>query len=162
VTRLPVLDAYERPDICGPCGGRCCQSFPGSALPGDFGSTDDEIRTELRARLLTGNWAIDWWEGNPENDEDYAPHYFVRPATVNGSGVFDPSWGGACVFHGASGCQIFDQRPSGCRGLEPNPNHRAEHCTVHYASKQDAAIAWTPYHELVVEVANSVKAEAAE
>ena len=140
--KLPVVsvpDSFERRDLCAPCGGKCCSKHAGAAMPSDFGSTRAEILARLTAALSTGNWAIDWWDGDPRPMRyELGQAYYVRPRHVNTEALWDPTYGGhACVFHSADGCQIFDERPSGCRGLKPgNPD-----CTVQHSSKQEACIA---------------------
>lgn len=148
---LPMARSYERPDVCGACGGNCCKSMPGAAMPSDFGSSAEEIAANLSDAFATGKWAIDWWEGDPRDDggDDLDRAYFIRPATTGGRGLFDPSWGGRCVFLGDAGCEIFERRPSGCRGLEPSPPD----CKVQHSGKQDAAIAWLPLHNEILESA---------
>jgi Fe-S-cluster containining protein len=143
MNRLPVLDSYERADLCAPCGGGCCKSMPGSATPEDFGAPDRAVMvTRIRSALASGTWSVDWWEGECGNFE--SPNY-LRPATVKGRGrIYDASWGGACVFHGDDGCKIFPSRPSGCRGLEPSAGGSGG-CTVRHSSKEDCAIAWGEY-----------------
>lgn len=148
---LRVIESYVQPDVCGPCGGACCKQMPGAAMPEDFGAPDRRrMEQMLTDRLASGRWAIDWWEGDPrpgKNDLDRG--YFVRPATAARRGrIFDPSWGGACTFHGPSGCEIFADRPSGCRGLRPASDYPGG-CTVMHSDKVDAAIAWIPYHRIL-------------
>lgn len=159
---LPVLrDAYVRDDICSPCGGQCCKRMPGVALPEDFGADEATMRATLAARLASGEWSIDWWEGDPRPGCDEEKRgYFLRPATVLGKGdVFDPSDGGACVFLEPTGCRAFETRPAGCRGLEPDEDG---HCTIHYASKREAAIAWLPFAAIVLDVAAGLEERAPE
>jgi Fe-S-cluster containining protein len=158
--KLPiVIDSYERLDVCAPCGGRCCASMPGAAMPSDFGDTPEAIQATLTERIATGRWASDWWEGNPEGDGDpfategSARSYFVRPAIRGKSALFDPAWGGSCTFHGANGCEIFSERPSGCRGLEPSKPPGK--CTPRHSTKQDAAVAWLPFHDLILRAADA-------
>jgi len=158
VTSLPVVrDEYIRPDICMPCGGRCCKHAPGAAMPEDFGAPDDDaLRTALKERLATGEWSIDWWDGDPrEGQNEIERAYYLRPATRQGRGrIFDPSYGGVCnFFQDGKGCRIFDTRPTGCRGVEPSPTGP---CAPRYASKQDAAIAWIPYIDVILSVAEEL------
>jgi len=107
--------------------------LPGIALPEDFGLPDT---VQLIAALKSGNWVIDWWE-------DDKPLYYVRPATKDAIGkLFDPSWGGECVFLEKTGCSLpHDNRPAGCRLLEPNKPD----CIAHGASKFEAGKAWERY-----------------
>ena len=147
-----VSESFERPDLCGPCGGRCCKTMPGAAFPHDF---PGDLAVEVKRALEVGRWAIDWWHGDPRPRGRRDRTYFVRPATVGREGKrLDPSWGGACTFHGPAGCSIFATRPSGCRGLEPRPDQR--HCEIRHSSKQDAAIAWVPHQKLLERLAREV------
>lgn len=154
---LPVLQSYVNADLCGPCGGNCCKGMPGTTLPSDFGDSPEMILAALTERLATGRWAIDWWEGNPTTDGEYADidrAYYIRPAIKGIDRLYHPAYGGACTFHGPNGCEIFEARPSGCKGLEPGPDGT---CEVRHSSKQDSAIAWLPYHDLIMQTANGLR-----
>lgn len=130
-------------------------------MPEDFGPPE-ELREKLREALATGNWAVDWWEGDPTGG-DKGQVYYVRPATkdkAGGSRIFDPSWGGVCVFHTSTGCSIFENRPSGCRGVKPGKNPAGGFdCSVEHSTKEESAIAWHPYNDMLYEVACSVENE---
>ncbi len=154
MSKLRVLpDSFERPEVCGPCGGACCKTMPGHAFPSDLGA---DISGELRARLATGKWAIDWWEGDPREGKDELDYaYYLRPATIGKEGQLeDASWGGQCTFLRDDGCSIFDQRPTGCRGLEPAPGGDPSKCQVRHGTKRDAAIAWIPFHAEILAALN--------
>ena len=138
---------FIEPDICGPCGGKCCKLLPGAALPEDLGLPSiDRLSAALRSR----QWAVDWWEGDPRDDRDeIAQGYFLRPATKDANRwPLDGSWGGECVFLRNSGCSLeHDARPAGCRSLEPVMGGG---CVLHAASKREAAVAWLPYHKEIM------------
>ena len=147
---------FVRPDICGPCGGRCCKGMPGAALPEDFGlpSTD-----RLVEALRSQQWAVDWWEGDPRPGRDGCDRaYFLRPATKGATRwPLDPSWGGACVFLGDGGCTLeHEARPAGCRALEPRWDGK---CWSHAADKREAAVAWLPYRREVLAVVEVVRGD---
>jgi hypothetical protein len=146
MNKLPVL-SFENADLCGPCGGKCCKSYPGAAMPHDFGASAEEIKTALIEALGSGRWVIDWWECDPRPGMYELPSaYFVRPAVVGGEGeVFHALYNGRCTFHTDTGCGIFDRRPSGCRGVEPG----TEGCKSRHSSKRDAAIAWIPFRKVI-------------
>ena len=147
---LRVLNSYEKPDLCGRCDGACCKSMPGASIPSDFGNDEPEIRDKLLELLHGGEWAIDWWEGDARDEKyDLDKTYFIRPATVGTARLMDPSWGGRCVFLGEQGCRIFDNRPSGCRGLEPGESGS---CEVRYSGKQDCAIGWIPFQKTIIDL----------
>lgn len=148
------MDSFVCKEVCAACGGQCCKTMPGTAMPDDFGSPD-ELRDKLREALATGNWAVDWWEGDPTGG-DRGCSYYVRPATKDKAGggwILDASWGGRCVFHTSNGCSIFETRPSGCRGVKPSKDG----CTVEHSSKKDSAIAWYPYNDMLYELASTLE-----
>lgn len=143
---LPVLN-NESVTLCGPCGGACCKSMPGSAMPEDFGAPNrDVMRERISAALASGRWAIDWYEGDPtDGDADSAD--YMRPATKGKEGrKRDGSWGGACTFHGPMGCALaFEARPWECRMLEPSAGKTCALST----GKSHVAIAWMPYADIL-------------
>lgn len=89
--------------ICSECGGSCCKSMPGSCYPEDFGVQMGF--SQLDKALLSGKYAIDWWDGDARDDKDeLCRTYYVRPATKGMKGVlYDPSCGGVCVFLARNG-----------------------------------------------------------
>lgn len=131
---------------CKECGGCCCQRLPGATLPEDF---QEPLLESLVTAFSTGKWAVDWWEGDPTGKNKISMAYFIRPATKGNEGkIKDPSWGGECVFLTENGCILSpEDRPAGCRLLEPKPKEEA--CKVHGATKQKCAIAWIPYTEII-------------
>jgi len=147
--------------VCAQCGGRCCKSMPGECHPDDFEKINKNM---IKALLESGDYAVDWWEGDPRPGENRIPQgYYLRPSTTLGKKhhrVFDPSWGGECVFLSKSGCVLSpEDRPWGCRMLEPNPDkatrENPQGCKTHAPygfSKQAAAVAWLPYRRIFREL----------
>jgi len=145
------MNNYLNESVCKECGGRCCKAMPGAMYPSDLEAVNKKSILKL---LRTGNYAIDWWEGDPRYDEgidEYNHGYFLRPRTKNTPSWFDGSWGGECIFLTGTGCKLKpDDRPHNCRMLEPGPN--GKDCICHDESKQGAAIAWLPYHDIIEEI----------
>lgn len=142
-----MTECYLKPDVCAECGGECCKNLPGAAMPEDF---PGDLFTELVKAFKTGKWAVDWWEGDPREDKmELSKAYFIRPATTDSKFIYDPAWSPArCVFLADAGCELEpEKRPTGCRLLEPKHPHG--HCEAHGATKQQAAIAWLPYTEII-------------
>jgi Fe-S-cluster containining protein len=143
---------YENMGVCAKCGGMCCKEMPGVTSPEQWGIPLDEER--VRKALRSGKWAVDWWEGDPrglgyEDSGAVSIGYFIRPAVVGGGrGIFDPTWGGRCVFLRENGCELPENdRPLGCKLLEPNASNPGK-CKMHGEfSKKEAAIAWLPYYK---------------
>lgn len=145
---LPIVrETFAKPDICTPCGGKCCQNHPGAAFPQDFGDDPIAIKAKLLEAFRTNRWAIDSWDGNFNGVWDAK---YVRPSTAGKECRWlDRTWGGRCTFLSPSGCGIFDTRPTGCRGLQPI---EGEKCEVRYGSKRDAIEAWLPYQRILREI----------
>lgn len=167
--RLPLFPSTVRPDLCGPCGGACCQRMPGICSPEDWGAPDvTTMRERLATALASGRWAVDWWEGDPRggeynsHDEDWVythPErvgraYYVRPAIRENEGrVFHPSWGGPCTFHGTTGCALaHGEKPEECRALVPRRTSGGS-CRSLRGDKQDYAVRWLPYQQTLRDVA---------
>lgn len=142
---------FDNKKICSECGGNCCKSMPGSCYPSDFGLPGNFDK--LNKALESGRYCIDWWDGDPREDEiefeDYEC-YYVRPATKDKIGIrHDPSWGGECNFLKENGCELESEgRPLNCQKLEPVEGGK---CVLHdNVCKQDAVIAWLPYADKLV------------
>lgn len=139
-TQLGYIDE----DICRKCGGECCKNCAGIIFPDEL---KPNIESEIIRLLRTENYAIDWWDGDIEEGEEYWRIMFVRPAHKNAIGkIEDASWGGECVFFKEEvGCKLkFEQRPHGCRMLEPKPD---KSCKGHSGGKEGAAKAWRDYQD---------------
>ena len=115
---FPLIEDKENRSICAACIRKCCERYPGTAFPKDFGTKRADVLAAVRAAIETGHYCFDWWEGDLlGGDAGRYRTLFVRPATKNRIGVVeDPSWGGACTFLSVEGCALdFEKRPYGCR-----------------------------------------------
>lgn len=155
VAHMIDLPVFVDPDLCGPCGGKCCKHYPGIAYPEDFGLPDVG---RLWTALLTRLWVVDWWEGDPRTGfDEYGRVCFVRPAMVGSiRWPEDPAWvGSPCVFLGPGGCILsLDERPRGCCALEPLANSG---CLDHSGGKLGAAMAWLPYQHILSAVVSGIQ-----
>ena len=155
---LPVVGNNESSN-CAPCGGKCCTNSPGIAHPNDFGAPDKtKMRAELRKRLDSGLWAIDWWEGDPRRGKSrVSSAEFVRPAEAGHEGRRrHGSWGGRCALLTDKGCSLtFEARPFQCRDLVPAKvlGNACEQASK--IDKQALAVAWMPYRDLLAELGQS-------
>lgn len=135
--RLPV---YVEPEICGPCGGACCKTYPGIARPDDVGAPDRaSMIPRIVSLLRSGKWAIDWWAGDGVR--------FLRPAMVGHEGQHrHGGWRGQCALLTPTGCSLeHDDRPFGCRLLEPNTAHGSACMPKGGPDKRAQVFAWQPY-----------------
>lgn len=137
-------------DQCTICKGACCRRYACAAYPSDF---PEPLQESLRAALSSGKWAVDTWEGDPrENMLELDEAYFIRPAHKGCTDLLDRPYRGECVFLTESGCELpYDKRPLGGRLLKPRST-LDDHCTMPesiLSAKQDAAVAWLPYTELI-------------
>ena len=142
---------YLNVALCKECGGKCCKRMPGIAFPVDF---KKPLSKSLLKAFRSGKWAIDWYEGDPTNDDKLCQVYFVRPKIKGTKELFDPAWSGECIFLTEDGCVLEpSERPKGCRLLEPIA---LDHCILHAGKKKDAAIAWLPYQDTILKAAKKL------
>jgi hypothetical protein len=154
---LPMI----RPEICAPCGGRCCKTLPGAASPEDFGAPDKSaMLARLTAAFAAGRWAVDWWEGEPSGDVRLRHDvYFPRPiAKDHDAGLLVPyypedmgsTWSPRmfeCTFLGPTGCELaHEDRPLECRALEPRADRN---CVEHAGRRQERALEWHAYQHVL-------------
>ena len=131
---------------CSKCTDPCCKRLPGITLPRDWG---DDMEEQLIKAFQSGKYAIDWYEDEP-------PLYFVRPAIKTAEGLYDPSWGGECIFLTTTGCELEpEKRPSGCILLEPRKEENGK-CVAHDASKKESGLLWLPYENIIHKAALAV------
>lgn len=154
-----MIQNNEAAAICGPCGGRCCQTMPGATFPADWGSTPEEMTTRLREELTSGRFQVDWWEGDPRPDTTPTMEQalYVRPTVAGLDGkVYAASWGGVCSLLGVKGCALaWEKRPTECRALKPVADGKGCRGDSNF-DKQAACIAWIPYESLLRQVADEV------
>ena len=146
---------YEKPKICTECGGKCCNNMPGVAWPADFGLPGPKGESKLREAIKSGDWCLDTWEGDPRKSKDVLNQcWFVRPATKgNEHTLIDRSWGGVCIFLDEDHCRLAaDDRPMACQLLEPKRSGCINHAGVYGNGKQQAAVKWIPYQDLLTRI----------
>jgi len=139
--------SHVNDELCSACGGVCCKAYAGTCFPSDFGEDRASVEKAVLHAISSGKYAIDWWEGDPTGENNVSKAHFVRPAHKNALGsVYDPTWGGECIFLTDTGCSLeHDARPIACRELEPvSPKN----CVAH-VKKKDSAIEWLPYNEFL-------------
>lgn len=154
---IPVVNANANPDACGSCRGKCCSQMPGSVLPTDLDPSlrEDRIAHGLRLMLETGRYAIDWWEGSPFTDELKGGDngYYLRPSIRGEEGQWvSPSWGGACTFHGPTGCALPEaERPGECKMLIPVAPGQCYY-PEGWDGRRSVAQAWWPFRHLLAKL----------
>lgn len=84
--------------------GTCCRRVPGEAMPEDFGAPCKlTMIHRLRSAFLSGQWAIDWWDGDPRepappDQQSVSMAYFIRPAIIGWEQhLYHSTWGGQCA-----------------------------------------------------------------
>ncbi len=148
---------YENEELCASCEGKCCKTISGAADPDDIVRNFGEPLTlAVEKALLSGNWVVDWWEGDPRNEFSrdnlgaVNRGYYLRPRITSDQGNFCPSWGNSrCLFLAEAGCKLeMDLRPVQCRSLEPVAGGD---CILHSGGrKQEVAITWLPHHDAIL------------
>lgn len=144
----------ENREICSKCGGRCCKSSGCELSPEDIkgGVTKENIMLLLN----TGNYSIDWWEGNPFDENDYSiSHSFFLRTRCRDSEIVDPIlYPKPCILlEEGKGCKLaFEERPKAGRALEP----REGRCISHYG-KQQASQDWYKYNDILREIVKEIE-----
>lgn len=144
---------FEPGAFCKACG-KCCKSLPGAHIPADFGL---DLLEGTRAKLASGRYALDWWEGDVVTPEELTVVLFLRPATKGSEGkIYDGSWGGECTFLTADGCSLpRDEMPGECKALRPKGTPGGD-CPTDF-SKEQVALEWRPYQSLLAMLAKEVE-----
>lgn len=132
----------ENKELCKQCGGRCCKTCGCHYSPEDF---KDLTFEGLKREIDKGFISIDWWEGNPfEDDRNIFRGLFLRIRNIN-SPIVDASWGGRCILLTDTGCPVsYEERPKGARLLIPSE----EGCRLEY-DKRDCAKDWYKYRDIL-------------
>ena len=186
MTSLPII--HTGPEACAKCKGACCKGIPGETLPRQWmlsqwpGSPGYNVIDWERVEeaFLSGNWVVDWWEGDPRTesyeDDSISSAPYIRPRhSGSREGLYDNLIfsHGDCAFLTESGCslpEVMDdtrnptspERPAGCSALVAKLEEGADgelqtQCEYpdgkHF--KQEAAILWIPFSERLYEAASA-------
>lgn len=152
--RLPLLPTTD--PACGPCGARCCKTFPGVPSPTDFGAPNtDAVRLKVRELLATGKWIVDH-DGSESRLEHEPSNWYIRPrmlhdrpGPINGNYWMGE---GTCVFLVDDRCSNYDARPAGCRDLTPERGGvPAGHSCRSSRAKRYQVDDWEPYESILLE-----------
>lgn len=144
--------------MCKLCGGKCCKLHGGQYIPQDFKQPITVLF--ILSLLHSDKIAIDWWEGDAKKDAGLKNNnldatYYLRPRHVNEPAI-KGSWGGQCMnWSPEIGCTLKkSKRPYQCRMLVPDYKGGKHDCVLKdedKASKQDCAIAWYDYQDILNE-----------
>lgn len=163
---------FDKPEICGECGGACCKHKPGYFWPEDIKGpcVKKTITDMLRSRKVILDWCPpkrpEW---DNRDDDYYIKDVFVLSPNIiscdhvsptHRDTVFVPLWSGQCIFLGMNGC-VFpsEERPLQCKLLEPVENYPGG-CIAHNeesTTKYDCAAAWAPYNDALKEIGEQVE-----
>lgn len=136
----------ESPNVCIPCGGKCCKALPGSCAPEDF---KDLSYAGLKAVLLEGKYQIDYTiqGGNPL-------YYYIRPRTIQDKDkLLSASWGGQCILLTDTGCSLnFEERPYQCKTLVPKNDTQKSCEQPKGVTKITTAVLWRPYQGILKQI----------
>ena len=140
----------ENLKLCAECKGKCCKGMGCHFSPDDFKDLSYE---GLKKEIEKGYISIDWWEGNPFDDEsNYDNGLLLRMRNV-GAPVVDPSWGGRCILLTEKGCPFtYEERPRGGRDLIPDEKG----CYTTY-DKQQCAQDWYKHKETLEKLKENFK-----
>lgn len=145
------MENNENKSICHSCGGACCRNMGCHISPRDL----PEISVDYILNMLkTGNYSIDYWEGDVF-EKERGQTYYLRMRNV-GSNIVDPSWGGKpCVmFSPEIGCKLsWENRPRGGKALIPQKDFNCSKTTY---SKKDCVIEWYEFQNILDKVVREV------
>lgn len=142
---------YINSEICTNCGGMCCKHMGCHIAPSDLKEVTYDY---IKDMIMTGTVSLDYWEGNPfEDDRDIERAYFLRMRN-KGAAICDASWGGECIILTDHGCPLsFKDRPKGARLLVPQEKGE---CILEY-DKQVCAKDWYQYNDILDKIWNEYK-----
>lgn len=150
-----VVPEAQDTKVCAQCGGKCCKLYPGITSPEDWGAPDQaQMRQRIRAALNSGDYEFDDWFGDPtkESGGEFDVR-MIRPKAQRRMG-YKGEWD-RCKLLKDAGCSLpYEQRPKQCRELAPG-SVTGEHCKDQF-SKQQAAIDWMPYQDLLRSIESSI------
>lgn len=137
------MSIYINTDICNKCKGQCCKNAGCHIAPSDLKEVTYDY---IRDMIMTGTISLDYWEGNPfEDNRDISRAYYLR-MRHKGAEVCDASWGGECIILTDAGCPLsFKDRPKGARLLIPQEEGE---CISEY-TKQDCVKEWFKYDDIL-------------
>ncbi|MDE5830990.1 MAG: hypothetical protein K2H53_05090 [Clostridia bacterium] len=158
-----LMMLFSRPEICGPCKGRCCKRNACDCLPLNFNNDINKMEEALK----TGNYAIDFarrtadafiWKGEYRTlDIEHilstdTEVLYIRPRNKSRPIVdiiHSKNDEGPCVFWSyEKGCELsYEQRPIFGRTTIPNENHYP--CLSYYdlfgSARSEMCTEWKPY-----------------
>lgn len=138
----------ENKELCKECKGQCCKNMGCHFSPDQFNDLSFE---GLKKEIDKGFISIDWWEGNPFDEEDVTigkRGYFLRVRNKN-KGVIDPAFYGECSLLTEDGCSLsYDERPKGGRELIPTKENGQFKCELKY-TKNECARDWYKYSDVL-------------
>ena len=131
-------------------GGRVAKVIP--PLPEEFEGIED-----IEARIRSGLWTFDSWEGDIQEGGPLARILMVRPSISGMEGLaLDETYGGRCTFLTDEGCGLHpDARPLGCHTLKPD---RISGC-LNPLDKKETAKIWRDHTEAMEGLLSKLLAE---
>lgn len=158
---LKQLQTWNSTNLCVQCKGECCKTAPGESSPADF-SAEGRVQWGLIRELLeSGNWCVDWWEGDPDDDSVLCGRsYFLRPNAKGDGEAFAPDvlrFKSECKFLTDHGCEA-DVKPFGCRTLKPDPEgcYHSDLPDGVRNSRQVSSLLWKPYSQQLFNLAEEI------
>lgn len=144
----PGTEENNESPVCAKCG-RCCGHMSCHISPDDV--RDKSVEGLIKWIEESGCVAIDWWDGDTEENGYYDEVYFMRMRHKNEAPVTG-SYGGRCVFLTDKGCTIpFEYRGKGARLLVPKEGFELAECTENY-TKLMCAREWRDYQDVLTKV----------
>lgn len=144
-----MLSNNENFKLCSECGGKCCNNYGCYHHPNDFKELSVNY---LKPLIERGNISIDSYDrSGSEKDKRLTEQprtLFLRARHVDAP-VVDFSFGGVCKMLVNNRCSYsWEERPYGGKRLAPV----SEGVCINDYNKQECALDWYPYQEILEEL----------
>jgi len=152
---IPIKN--EKPDLCTPCGGRCCRWAAGIYHPSQiFHGPNGTMKEMLDAlsksasvahvefKAISSSVEHDFEVGDWVSVPVVMPRHYHSPDVVFRMDVI-----GRCIHHGEEGCSlVYDNRPLECQTLEARDGGECGFPAT-FSRERDLLESWLPYRDFL-------------
>ena len=152
---MPIKN--EKPDLCTPCGGRCCRWAAGVYHPtqifhGPNGTMKEMLDAlsnnasigQVEFKAVSSSIEYDFGVGDWVSVPVVMPRHYHSPDIIFRTDVI-----GRCIHHGEKGCSLlYEKRPFECQTLEARADGECGLPTK-FSRERDLLEAWLPYRDFL-------------
>ena len=147
----------EKPELCAPCGGRCCRwaagiYHPSQVFSGPVGTMKEMLvalskkasMAHVEFKAVSSSVEYDFEVGDWVSVPVVMPRLYHSPDIVFRMDVI-----GLCIHHDENGCSLtHEDRPLECQMLEARANDECG-LPATFSRERDLLEAWLPYRDLL-------------